>query len=109
VTLSAAATQTVSVNYATANGTATAPSDFTTASGTLSFRPGEKAKTIPVGVVADLLIEPDETFTVTLSSPVNATITNGTATGTITNDDTAVPVTAARTRRDAEGNYVSLS
>lgn len=107
VALSAAATQTVSVDYATANGTATAPSDFTTATGTLTFRPGEKAKTIPVGVVADLLIEPDETFTVTLSSPVNATITNGTATGTITNDDTAVPVTAGSYKgATQEGNYV---
>jgi hypothetical protein len=107
VTLSATATQAVSVSYATADGTATAPSDYTTAGGTLTFRPGEKAKTIPVGVVADVMIEPDETFAVTLSSPVNATIANGTATGTITNDDTAVPVTAGSYKgATQEGNYV---
>lgn len=107
VTLSAAATQAVSVSYATADGTAIAPSDYSAASGALTFRPGEKAKTIPISVVADLIIEQDETFTVTISNPVNAAIANGTATGTITNDDTAVPITAGAYKgATLEGNYV---
>jgi hypothetical protein len=106
VTLSAAATQAVSVSYATADGTAKAPSDYSAASGTLTFRPGEKAKTLPIGVAADLMIEADETFSVTLSSPVNATIANGTATGTITNDDTAVPVTAGSYKGLLDGNFI---
>jgi hypothetical protein len=106
VTLSAPATQTVSVSYATADGTATAPSDYAAASGTLTFTSGEKAKAIQVGVVADLAIEPDETFTVTVSSPVNVTIADGTATGTITNDDTAVPITAGLYKGLLDGNFL---
>jgi len=107
VTLSASATQAVSVSYATADGTATAPSDYTAASGTLTFRPGEKAKTIAISVVADTTMEQNETLTVALSNPVNATIATGTATGTITNDDTAVPVTAGAYKgATQEGNFV---
>jgi hypothetical protein len=92
VALSSAAGQVVSVGYATADGTATAPSDYTAANGTLSFKPGEKTKTIVVSVAADLAYEPDETLTLTLSNPVNATIASGSATGTITNDDTIARV-----------------
>lgn len=88
VTLSAASTEAVSVHYATADGTATAPADYTAATGTLSFKPGEKAKTIAVSVIGELSYEPDETLTVTLSNPVNATIADGSAAGLITNDDT---------------------
>jgi hypothetical protein len=94
VSLSAAATSTVTVDYATANGTATAGNDYTAATGTLTFRPGEREKTIPVAVAGDTSIEPNETFAVTLSNPVNATIGQGSATATITNDDTATPVMA---------------
>jgi hypothetical protein len=89
VTLSAASTQTVTVGYATSDGTATAPGDYTAASGTLSFGPGETSKPITVTVVGDTAVEQDETFTVTLASPVNATVADGSATGTITNDDIA--------------------
>lgn len=107
VTLSTASTQAVSVGYATADGTAVAPSDYTAASGTLTFKPGEKVKAIQVSVVADLAIEQTETFTVTISSPVNATIADGTATGTITNDDTAVPVTPGSYKGATQnGDYV---
>jgi len=60
--------------------------------------------------VADVDIEQDETFALALSNPVNATIVNGTATGTITNDDTAVPVTpGAYKGATQEGNYVFLT
>jgi Calx-beta domain/RTX calcium-binding nonapeptide repeat (4 copies) len=88
VTLSKASTQTVSVSYATADGTATASADYQSASGKLTFAPGQKSKTVDVAVVGETAYEQDETFTVTLSNPVNATIADGAATGTIQNDDT---------------------
>lgn len=89
VTLSAVAAQTVSVRYATSDGTATAGGDYTAASGSLTFNAGEQTKTISVNVLGDAVVEQDETFTLTLSNPVNATLGTATATGTITNDDVA--------------------
>lgn len=75
-----------SVSYATSDGTATAGSDYTSASGTLDFGVGETSKPIPVAALSDAFAESDETFTVTLSNPTNgASITTGTATGTIVN------------------------
>jgi hypothetical protein len=87
VTLSASTPLPVSVSYATSNGTASAPADYTSATGTVTFAPGETSKTIDVTVVGETVYEPDETFTVALSNPVNATIGTGSATGTIQNDD----------------------
>ena len=92
VTLSRTSTQTVTVDYATADGTAQQGADYTAAAGTLQFAPGEASKTIPVPTVEDILEEQTETFTVTLGNPSAATIQDGTATGTITDDDG--PVTA---------------
>ena len=108
VTLSAASTQPVSVTFATADGTATAPSDYATASGTVTFGPGETSKTISVGVVSDLAIEQDESLTVTISGAVGATIAGATATGRITNDDTQVPVTVGAYKGIIEGNALFL-
>jgi hypothetical protein len=93
VTLSAASAATVTVQYTTTNGTATAGSDYTATSGTLTFTPGQTSKTINVPIVGDTTVEPDETFTVTLSTPTNATLGTATATGTITNDDVAISCT----------------
>jgi hypothetical protein len=90
VTLSAPDRQSVKVNYSTANGTAAAGSDFQTASGTLTFAPGETSKTITVAVLGDQMYEPDETFAVNLSGPTNATIGDSNGIGTIVNDDTYV-------------------
>jgi GH18 family chitinase len=87
VRLSAPAAATVSVKYATANGTAVAGSDYTATSGTLSFAPGETAKTISVAVKPDTTIEADETFTVVLSGAVGAPISRSVGTATIRNDD----------------------
>jgi uncharacterized delta-60 repeat protein len=87
VSLSAATSQTVTVNYATADGTANAPTDYQTASGTLTFAPGEISKTVTILVNGDTTIEPNETFTVNLSGAVNGTILGGTGTGTIITDD----------------------
>ena len=91
VTLSAVSSQTVTVGYATANGTATAAADYTAATGTLTFNPGDTTKTLNVAILADTVDEENETFTVALSSPTNAAVStsSGTATMTITDDDAA--------------------
>lgn len=108
VTLSATSAQPVTVTYATVDGTATAPSDYTAASGTLTFNPGERSKTVSVGVVADLAIEQDETFSLTITGPVGATIAVATATGRITNDDTQVPVPTGTYKGLIDGNFLFL-
>ncbi|MBI2391069.1 MAG: hypothetical protein HYV09_15865 [Deltaproteobacteria bacterium] len=87
VTLSAASGRTVTVNWATANGTAGAPGDFVFASGTLTFAPGATTQTLTVQVRQDGLNESNETFSVNLSAATNATISDGTGQGTIVNDD----------------------
>jgi Calx-beta domain len=110
VSLSAASSRTVSVGYATADATAASPADYAAASGTVTFAPGETEKTIPVSVVADAVVEPDETFTLTLSNPVNAIIGTGTATGRIANDDVRPLVTPGSYRgATQDGNYVFLT
>src|SRR5206468_2428704 len=89
VSLSNASYQTVTVQYATADGTATtADNDYVAASGTVTFAPGQTSQTITVSVVGDTKFELDETFLVNLSNPSNATTLVGTGTGTILNDDT---------------------
>jgi hypothetical protein len=87
VTLSSASTNPVTVGYSTANGTATAGSDYTATSGTLTFAPGVTSQTVNVAILGDTTSEPDETFSVALSNPSGGVIARGTATGTITNDD----------------------
>jgi Calx-beta domain/RTX calcium-binding nonapeptide repeat (4 copies) len=77
----------VSVAYATADGTGTAGSDYTATSGTLVFAPGQTSKSVAVSILGDTAYESDETFSLTLSNPLNATLGAATATGTITNDD----------------------
>jgi len=89
VKLSVKSKKVVSVHYATADGTATASSDYTAASGTVKFRPGQKVKAISVSVTGDTEVEQDETFTVQLSNPRNARIAHGSAAGAIANDDVA--------------------
>jgi hypothetical protein len=98
VTLSPASGQTVTVNYATLNGTATAGSDYTATSGTLTFAPSVTTQTIAVPIIGDTVNESDEAFTVTLSAASNASIVTTTGTGTIVNDDgVASPAIAAIT------------
>lgn len=77
----------ITVNYATADGTATAGSDYTAASGTLNFASGEASKTVTVPILDDSLYENNETFTLNLSSPSSGTIGASTATVTINDDD----------------------
>ncbi|MES2672321.1 MAG: putative Ig domain-containing protein [Pseudomonadota bacterium] len=95
VTLSVASGQTVTVNYATADGTAVAPGDYTAATGTLTFTPGQVTRTITVLVNGDITPEANETFTVGLSGATNATISDATGVGSITNDDVPVTVNPA--------------
>ncbi len=74
VTLAPAAAGTVTVQYATHDGTATAGSDYAATSGTLTFAPGETAKPVDVPVLADTLVEAPETFTLDLSAPSGAAV-----------------------------------
>ena len=88
VLLNAASSTAITVNYATSDSTATTGSgDYTAVSGMLTFNPGETAKQITVPVQSDATYEADETFTMTLSAPVGASIAQGVAIGTILNDD----------------------
>ena len=91
VTLSATSSQTVTVNYATANGTATVGSDYVAASGQVTFQPGQTSRAVTVVVNGDVIDEPDETFFVNLSNAVNAAIADNQSTGTITDDDGSEP------------------
>ena len=89
VTLGRASASTVSVDYATSDGTATAGEDYTATFGTLTFAAGETAKTVSVPVLGDDHDEGEETLTLTLSNPQggNAWLKDATATGTIENSD----------------------
>ncbi len=77
----------VTVEYTTVDGTATAGSDYVATSGTLTFAPGESVQFITVLVNGDSALETDETFSIQLSNPTNATLDSNSATGTIVNDD----------------------
>ncbi|MDX6574111.1 MAG: large repetitive protein, partial [Blastocatellia bacterium] len=91
VTLSAVSGQTVTVNYATTDNTATAGIDYESASGTLTFNAGETSKTMSVLVNGDTTFEQNEVFFVNLTTPTNAGITDAQGQGTIINDDAAPP------------------
>src|SRR5204863_7488105 len=103
VSLSAATAQTVTVNYATANGTATAGTDYVSTNGTLTFLPGQTSQTITVAVLGDVLDELDETILVNLTAATNATISDGQGVVTIVDDD-AAPVLAINDVSVVEGN-----
>ena len=87
VTLESASTGTVTVNYATADGTATAGEDYTATSGTLTFAPGETEKTVSVAIIDDTVEDSGETFTLVLSDPSGGSLGDTEATGTIFNTD----------------------
>jgi hypothetical protein len=75
------------VGYATANGTAIARSDYSSRGGTLSIPVGGTSRIVSVTIRGDATIEPDEMLLVNLSAPINVAIGDGTAVGTILNDD----------------------
>jgi acid phosphatase len=92
VTLSGPSSQTVTVQYTTADGTAFAGSDYQFAAGTLSFAPGQTSKTIAVNIISDRLPESNETWFVNLSNPINASIADNQGQGTIQDDEPRISI-----------------
>ncbi|HSC57453.1 MAG TPA: Calx-beta domain-containing protein, partial [Nitrospira sp.] len=101
VTLAAASTETITVTYATGDGSATAGSDYQTASGTLTIPAGQTSGTITVLVNGDRLAEYDEYFTVNLTSATGALITSGTGYETIQDDEPRIRINSVSV---TEGN-----
>ena len=95
VTLQSASSGTVTVNYATADGTATAGEDYTATSGTLTFAPGETEKTVSVAIIDDTVEDSGETFTLVLSDPSGGRLADAEATGTIFNTEVPTSVSEA--------------
>jgi hypothetical protein len=89
VSLTEALARDISFNYATSNGTATAGSDYTSTSGSLTISAGQTSGTFNVPILADSTDENNETVTLTLSNATNSTFSDDTATLTITDDDDA--------------------
>jgi uncharacterized delta-60 repeat protein len=89
VTLSVASGRVVSFNLTTGDGSASAGTDFIATSASRQLSAGQTFTTFVVNITGDSVVEPDETFTVTLSNVQNATLARGTATGTIIGDDNA--------------------
>jgi large repetitive protein len=87
VTLSTPSGVNTTVSYATANGTAVSPNDYSLKTGTLTIAAGRTTGTVSISVKGDTLVESEETFAVNLSNPVNATIADGQGQGRILNDD----------------------
>ena len=112
VTLSVASEDTVGVTWTASAGGVSDTADTGdlagTLTGTLSFAPGETSKTFTVSTAQDTTDEADETFTVTLSSPANATLGDATGTGTIADDDGAPSLSVADAAA-AEGSDVSFT
>ena len=95
ITLSSPSTQAVTVEYATANGTAAQGSDFDAATGTITFAPGETTKHLDVHVREDATSEIDETFFITFCNPAGATLETATATAIVEDDDRTAELSLA--------------
>ena len=106
VTLNRAASETVTVDYATSDGTATAGADYTATSDTLTFQAGETQKTVNVAVLDDVHDDDGETLTLTLSNAVGARIRDAEATGTIENSDPLPKAWLARFGRTVANHVV---
>jgi hypothetical protein len=87
VSLSAASSQAVTVNYSTLAGTAMAGKDYVASTGSVTFAPGEVTKTIAIQIIGDTSRENTETLLVRIASAMNAVITDSDATGTVVDDD----------------------
>ena len=108
VTLDRQATAAVTVGYASADGTATAGTDYTAVSGTLTFAVGATARTVTVAVRDDDLNEGSETLTLTLSDAAGAWLARRTATGTIVNTDPLPAAWLARFGRTAADQVLRM-
>ena len=104
VSLSRAAPGTVTVDYATRDGTAVAGEDYTATQGTLEFAPGELEKTVSVPILDDALDEGEETFLLRLSNAQGAAVADGEATGTIENSDPLQKMWLSRFGRTVAGH-----
>jgi Ca2+-binding RTX toxin-like protein len=93
VTLSNGSTQAITVQYATANGTAIAGLDYTSTSGTLTFNPGVTSQVINIPILNDSLNEANETFTLNLTTATNATLGAAITTTTTITDTLSASVT----------------
>jgi PKD repeat protein len=93
VSLNTASEKAISVKYATANGTATAGSDYTATNGILNFAAGETTKTVSVQIIGDRNYEQNENFFVNLSEAINANIADAQAVATILDDDESPTLT----------------
>ena len=108
VTLSAASADTVTVDYATADSSATAPADYAASSGTLTFAPGETSKTVSVAVMGDTMDEHHETFFLNLSNPSNAGLTELRGIATILDND-ALPTLSLSDTSATEGDPATFT
>lgn len=108
VTLDSPSDTTVTVNYTTVNGTATAAEDFSRRTGTLTFNPRETRKVISVPIIGDVLDETDEIFRVHLYAPSGAEIADRQGVGTILDDDSP-PSLSINDRSVIEGNAGTVS
>ena len=108
VTLDTTSTRTITVDYATAPETAHEDADYEPVHGSLTFLPGESAKTVKVTLVDDDVHEDDETFTLNLSMAENAAVSTASATGTIVDDD-AAPKLSITGGTAPEGGTISFT
>jgi hypothetical protein len=108
LTLSAASGKVITVDYATADGTATAPSEYQTRTGTVTFTAGQTSRPFTVPVVGDTLDELDETFVANLSNATNATIADAQGVATILDND-ATPSLRVNDIAVIEGDASSVS
>ena len=108
VTLDPVASETVTVDYATSNGTATAGNDYTSKSGTLTFQAGEIEKTVSVPITDDTTDDDGETLTLTLSNPSGAEVADATATGTIVAAPTLAAELSVADAQATEGENATL-
>jgi hypothetical protein len=107
VTLSKPTNVDVTVRYDTANGTAIVGSDYTASSSTETIPAGQTSRTFTVAVLGDHLAEPTETFAVNLSAPVNATISDGQALGTILDNEPRISINDV-SKQEGKGNKTTL-
>src|SRR6185312_5837100 len=93
ITKTGSTLQTATLHYTTNDGSATGSNDFTADSGNITFTAGQTLAYVTIAITNDVIFEGTETFTLDLSAPVNATISDNQAIGTITNDDAAPTIT----------------
>jgi hypothetical protein len=107
IALSAPSTQTITVAYATGNGTATAGSDYQAKSGTLTIPAGQTSATLTVQVSGDRLAEPNETFVVNLNNPNYGVISDSQGVGTIVDDEPGISISDV-TKAEGKKNQTTL-